>query len=236
MKHAVEQEVGFLLHSRSFTDSRIILELFTRQHGKLKAVHRLPSRKRQATTKPQPFIPLVVHYSGSGELKNLSDLETLSAPILGAGTSLFCGLYLNELLQKLLPIEFEYAGLFAGYQRALLSLSQAVPGEEDIPLREFELQLLAELGYGINFSMDTLGEAIGCNSERFYRFDPADGFTPTALNNDRRALICSGAEIAMLGEGQWQQEETRRIAKRVCRLAVNMVLGGRELKSRELFL
>lgn len=231
----VEQEPGFILHSRGFTDSRILIDLLTAHHGKVRAVYRLPKRAKSTVIKPQPFTPLLIGYTGGGELKNITTVESTGLAVLTGGTALFCGIYLNELLQKLLPVEMECAGLFRAYQMVLVKLAHADTGSEDIPLREFELQLLAELGYRVVFSSDVLGEPLANDSGQFYRFDPEQGFSPVARQPEGRAPLFSGRTLAAIACQDWRDPTTRQSAKQLCRLALEQLLDGRELKSRELF-
>lgn len=229
------QDVAYLLHSRNFTDSRYILEFFTQQYGRLKAVYRPVKRKSGLIAKPQPFTPLTLEFYGDGELKTLRSLEISGNPILTTGLSLFCGMYLNELLQKLLPLEVEFAGLFQVYSNSLVHLVHAQSGEEDIALRVFEFELLSSLGYGIGFQYDSLGDEIVAGTGRTYCYFPSEGFVPQHGPVNSASLLCVGDTLAAIADADWYQPQVRQLAKQICRRALHEVLGGQELKSRELF-
>lgn len=221
---------AFVLHSRDYTDSRILVDLLTDSVGRVSAAYRISSRNR---AKPQLFTPFEVNFKGKSSLKTLLQIEVAGAALLRTGKPLYCGLYLNELLQHVLAQEDAYPDTFCAYHTCLLALSTASPGEEDIPLRQFELSLLHELGYGIDFQMDVYGNPILANSEMRYGFDPGEGFIPAT--DDIRGEIITAAALAQIASQSWQSLETRRAAKYICRTALNKRLGGKALVSRELF-
>src|SRR3954451_22008893 len=157
MKKRVDQEPGYVLHTYPYKETSLIVEDFTRRHGRVALLARGARRPRSAMRGVLlAFHPLRLGWSGSAELANLMQAEwggTLQPafrPLARRG--LMCGFYLNELILRLLPREDPHEALFDAYAQALARLAAA----ERVPalLRIFEKRLLAELGYAPMFDRD----------------------------------------------------------------------------------
>lgn len=218
---------AYVLHSRAFSDSKILLEMLTRSMGRVKAVARAPSKKNR--TQYQMFQPLAVGFFGAGELKTVTLCEATPGRRLQlGGDSLFCALYINELVQRLTSLEDVDTPLFCAYETALGELSStSSAGEREQALREFELKLLTSTGYGINLSEDSSGAKIRTSAK--YCFDPNNGFRVAEHDG------ISGASLLAAATGDFSQVQTRQEIKRILRAALKPLLGERPIKSRELF-
>lgn len=224
---------AYVLHSRPYTDSRIIIEFFTEQHGRIAGLFRLPSKKRHF--KPQPFTCYTIHWRWGSELKTILVLDAIAAAIPLIGKASYCGLYLNELILRLLRKEDAYPVTFDAYTAALTCLSRAA--ELDVPLRQFELTLLVELGYGIDFSYDSMGAAIIGGRAHAYSFSPGEGFVRIAFSGEHLATrnVYDGAVLNQIAEQNFESSEVKQAAKQICRICLAPLLGNKPLKSRELF-
>ena len=232
----VEHHPAYILHHRDYTDSRILIELFTREHGRFTAALRMPKRKSPGVVRPQAFTPFVINFSGKSGLKNLTHYEQVSPQLLAKGVKLFCGLYVNELLQRLLATDDANINLFDAYGLCLSRLALAESGEEDIALRQFEFYLIEELGYAVNFTEDVVGKPIVDGSKIHYRYD--HGFRPVVVEATAPAAqsdVFTASEIVLIGNQSWSSPPTRSAAKRLARIALANLLGGKPLQSRELF-
>lgn len=228
----VELVQAYILHVRNYTDSRVLVELFSVGFGRLSSVARTGKQQSRFSVL-RPFQPLLVSWQGKGDLKTLTHVEQAGPLRLQAGTSLFCGMYLNELLLRVLPAGDPHDNLFADYDQALKRLECTTTVEP--VLRQFELDLLAELGYAIPFDADIeVGAPI--SSQCRYLFDPAGGFSPVAeVETGRNGAVFEGADIIAIREKDFSQQRVASAAKHLCRLALHPLLGGKPLKSRELF-
>src|SRR6056297_1190597 len=169
-------ESAFVLHTRSFRESSLIAELLTPNHGRVGVVARGGRRGRRGGAGAlQPFTLLQTEWSGRGELRTLTQAESERHFPL-AGERLFAGLYLNELLLRLLHREEAQPEIFEKY---LHTLDALMAGDDLEPvLRRFELHLLADLGYGFALDHDVHGETIA--PEVQYRFLADEGLLPVA--------------------------------------------------------
>lgn len=231
-----EPDEGFLLHARPFRDSSLIGEFFLRRSGRVSILYKHLKKEGKAGAKArllQPFAPLAVTYDDRRELKIGRLLEPVGASIFLKGTALFSGLYLNELLVRLLHKEESSSGLFEHYRDALLQLQD---GSDEITLRRFEQQLLQELGYGLVLHADVSGSPL--QAETWYLYEPDTGFIPLPQfpqDPARMRLSFLGAHLLEIQQQQYEDTAVRSAAKRLSRLALAPHLGDKPLKSRELF-
>jgi DNA repair protein RecO (recombination protein O) len=217
---------AFVLHSRAYRESSALVDFFTPE-GRLRAV--LRGARGKAGTLARPFLPLEVEFRGRGELKNVGRLDSAGIPNLLAGEALFSGLYLNELLVRLLPAEDPQPALFEHYAVTLQALAANRPLEP--LLRAFEWRLLDELGYGFALDTDLAGQPIA--PEGIYRLLPDAGLEPVG---QLQPGLFQGRELLALAEADWSAPGALGAAKRLMRQALAPHLGGRPLVSRELFM
>ena len=217
---------AYILHSRRYRDTSLIVDLFTAREGRVSAV--IQGGKKAGNNVVQTFTPLLVSYRGRGELKTTTKIEVVGQPKL-SGNNLLIGMYVNELLVRLLGKFEAMPELFESYQGLLEVLS----GETQIntQLRSFELLLLTELGYGITFDMEA-GTHQEIEAQRFYRFVPNQGFY---LLNHEGMNGYSGEHLLALAGGEYNLPNIDSTAKRIIRASIDELLGGKVLKSRTLF-
>jgi len=223
-------EPAYLLHTRPYRESSLLAELLVAGRGRVGVVMRgARSGKRAAA---QLFQPLLVQLAGQGELKTLKALDTAGSLLPLAGHALFSGFYLNELLVRLLQRELPLPAVFLAYAGALGELAGQIEQQDVEPvLRRFEKQLLDALGYGFSFSIDgDSGAPIVPGLH--YSYLPERGFSQVYDARDSYA----GRVLLELDAGHYDTPEQRQVAKQVLRQALARQLGGRPLKSRELFL
>lgn len=214
------RDVFWILHGRPWQNSSLILEVFSRRLGRAGLVARGGRKDQQL----QPFRLLSGRLTGRGELLNLSACETEGTPQPLVGRALFCGLYMNELLMRLLHRHDPHPELFDPYQHTLEQLAAAnLP--RDVLLREFELVLLDALGYG--FALDLDGQGNPVEPGQHYVLVPDQGMM--AANQG-----VPGEHLLAITARDWR-DDVRRTARDLLRQALAAHLGDRPLKSRELF-
>lgn len=228
---AIEQLNGFLLHRRAYRETSYLVSIFTQERGKVSAVVRgVRGTKSDKKSLLQPFQALLINVSGKHELKNLQQVES-SGPRLGlAAKALFSAMYLNEVLNRLLAVEIPQPEIFDLYQHSLHALTAG--GEIEPILRQFELGLLDELGYGLDLAHDSdTGELLLCDS--YYQLIPEQGLR--AVTTTLSSPYCfSGQVLQQVASEQWDSNSLH-CAKRITRSALAQLLGSKPLTSRELF-
>lgn len=225
----------FVLHRRDYGNTSLILDLFCAEAGRLPVLAKGAKRGRTPLAASlQPFRPLWASWGGRGEVRVLASAEPAGQALALEGEALYCGLYLNELLTRLLGRGDSHPALFAFYHAALARLAGGEHRETS--LRQFELQLLGELGYAPALDQAEEGPVL---ADGTYRCQV--GQAPRRLPawegvRDGDEEVVSGGTLLALAAGEpltdpGQAREARRLLRRL--LAPH--LGPRPLKSRELF-
>ena len=222
----MQSSLAFILHSRPYKETSALMDVFT-PAGRLRAV--LRGARGKLGSVARPFSLLEIELRGRSELKTISRIEPAGEFNFLQGQSLFCALYLNELLVRLLPLNDPQPVLFEHY---MLTVQGLAHGRAVEPLlRTFEWRLLEQLGYGFSFELDISGQAL--QEQMLYRLVPESGFDAVA---QFQPGVFLGADILALSAADWQQTSVLHTAKRLMRQALAAHLGGRPLMSRELFL
>ena len=226
---------AYILHLRPYTDSRVIIEFLTCHQGLIHAVARKPGKRDRA--KFEAFQPVNIELIGASELTTLRYCEQVaeSSPVALLGTSLFCGLYLNELLQKLLPPGESFANLFYFYEITLQHLRRGTTQKEfEAALRQMEFFLLAELGFALDFSSCCTTD-LSVKADQVYRYRVGEGFSEIEANTKTYDTLIPGAHLLALANAEFTDPDVLKTAKIIARKALASLLDGRPLKSRELF-
>lgn len=218
-------QLAYVLHSRAYRETSALVDFITPQ-GRLRAV--LRSARGKAGTLARPFVPLDIEFRGRGELKNVGRMEAFGVSCWLEGEALFSGLYLNELLIRLLPAEDPHPGVFDHYAATLVALAEGRALEP--LLRSFEWRLLDDLGYGFALDVDVNGEPL--SADGMYRLQVDAGLERVYLFQPGQF---QGAELLAMAEADWTAPGALSAAKRLMRQALAVHLGGRPLVSRELF-
>jgi DNA repair protein RecO (recombination protein O) len=231
MVERVRLQVGYVIHQRPFRESSLLLEVLTPDFGRkglvAKGVRGERSKLRGVL---QVCRPLLVSWSGRGELGSLTGAEPAGPAHHLVGRQLWCALYLNELIQRLVPREDPNPLIYGSYARTLADLAR--DRDEEAVLRVFERDLLAQIGYGLSLDREAdTGRPIAADARYDYRLEQG----PVRTGGGGAALELSGRTLLDLQRGDLSDPQSRHEAKRLTRAAIAPHLGGRPLKSRELF-
>jgi DNA repair protein RecO (recombination protein O) len=229
----VSLQSAFVLHRRSYRETSYLIELFTYDYGRLTVIAKgMRTRYSSANGLLQPFIPLLVSWSGKGELKTLSQFEINGQITSLRGSCLFAGLYLNELLVCLLPKWDAYPRLYQAYQNTMIALYKNVLKLK--VLRSFEKCLLEELGYGLLPKNDvSLHKTIA--PDQYYCFMPDEGLVLCDPCKQDASTLFLGKDLLAIAREDWEDEACLRHAKRLTRLILLPLLEGKFIHSRHLF-
>ncbi|QJR80268.1 DNA repair protein RecO [Alteromonas pelagimontana] len=221
---------AYVLHRRPYRETSYIVDCFTLELGKVSAVAKgVRNSRSDRKSLLQPFQSLRIQLTGRSELKNLVQAEGERGQILLQGTSLFCGLYVNELLNRVMPAGLVSESLYSHYQKALGELSAAV--DIELTLRRFEFAVLKEMGLLADWTQEGItGEQV--QAEKWYAYSSEEGIVP-ALPDIIKNPIPGYALLAAVAE-DWTPS-ARKVAKHLNRLALLPLVGDKPLKSRELF-
>ncbi len=220
----------FVLHRRPYSESSLILDVFSEEFGRLTLMAKGARGKRSTSRGAlQPFTPLLLKWSGKGSMKTLRQAEAISLGLPLSGIQLYSAFYVNELLCRLLRQDIAVPELFHDYLQALTELAQDQNPEP--ALRRFELALLSAMGYGVDF-LHCAGSGEPVSATMTYRYREQRGFI-ASVRQDQLTFL--GAELIAISERRFMTPEQLKAAKRFTRIALKPYLGSQPLKSREMF-
>lgn len=227
-----ENQPVFVLHTYPFKETSLVVELLTRDFGRVAAVAKGARRPRSAMRGMlQSFQPLVGAWSGKAELKNLHSLEWGESLLLLKGEALMCGFYLNELMLRLLPREDEHAMLFDYYGRTLRIL--AADGDLPATLRRFELRMLQEMGYAVPLDHDERGDEVSADRNYYYVAEHGPVSQQSVKQNGVQLL---GKTLLDMAQDVYTDAQTRQQSKQLMRFLLAHYLGDKPLHTRQLLI
>jgi DNA repair protein RecO (recombination protein O) len=234
LRSKVDGQPAYVLHTYPFRETSLIVEVFSRDFGRLALLARGARRPRSAIRGLlMAFQPIEIGWAGKGDVLTLMKAEWQGGQPLLVGDALFCGYYLNELLMHLLPREDPHERLFTRYAEMLTQLAVDPSGRvSEADLRSFEKALLQELGYGLTLSHDCEGNAIVPTAYYTYRMEQG----PFRIEHaDAAAQVFSGKTLLDLEVDDFSDSRSRLEAKQLMRTLMAYYLAGEELETRKIF-
>ncbi len=226
----VVEEPAFVLHATPWRETSLIVELLTRNYGRIACVAKGAKRPRSALRGVLlSFQPLSVGFSGRQELRTLTAAEWLGGMCAPQGDGLLCGFYLNELLVRLLPRDDPHPVLFDAYAEALVSLG--FEGSPEACLRRFEWRLLREIGYAMDLSHDAQSRPVRADAR--YALLPGRGFLATDGSDP---ADFQGHTLLDMADERYDSVRTLAEAKRLTRTLLGRHLDGHVLKTRQILM
>ncbi len=220
-----------MLHTYPFRETSLVVETFTRNHGRVGLVARGARRPRSALRGlMMAFQPLLLSWAGKAELRTLHKAEWQGGIAQLHGLGLMCGFYLNELLMKFLAREDPHDRLYDHYQDAIAAL--AGTSEPAGVLRRFEKYLLKELGYALVLDREADSDRPIDASGR-YTYVVERGLVPLG-RDDTATLEISGRAVIDLDNDNFSDATTLAQSKQLMRFLVNHYTGNEELHTRQL--
>jgi DNA repair protein RecO (recombination protein O) len=249
---AAAADAAYVLHQYDWSESSLIVDLFTRESGRLVIVAKgakrpysqlrpvlLPFQRLLASvSRPAPHGP-----AEPSEVQTLRSAEWAGGPVLPAAAALFAGFYLNELLMRLLPRHDPHPALFDDYAHALARLV-GTPGAASATLRAFELVLLREIGLLPELDLETPSQQPVRDGQR-YELRPQVGVVecgagpgaapaPVAALDGRTLLALDRAAAARDFDTLARACETDAVAlKAALQGLLHYHLGTSSLRSRD---
>lgn len=228
----ITDQPGFVLHSYPYKETSLIVDVFSRDHGRValvaKGAKRPHSKLRGAL---QTFQPLSLSWSGKAEVRTLIAAEWVGGLLPLERSALLCGFYLNELLVKLLARDDPHPALFDHYVSALNQLAHDEPAT--VVLRKFELLLLKECGVAADWKRCTSsGELV--DPVRTYVVDPELGPRP-AYAADTWPRV-SGKTLLDMENEDYADAVTQTQSKFLMRFLLAHHLNGAALNTRQILI
>jgi DNA repair protein RecO (recombination protein O) len=225
----IQLEPAYSLHSRSFRETSLIIEAFTRGYGRVAVVARgAKSARSRWKNVLQPFRPLLLSWSQKTELGTLTAADQVASPPALQGQSLYCGLYMNELLMRLLHRSDPHPEVFERYRQVLSELASDASPQPF--LRVFEKHLLEAIGYAMLLDRE-YGSGADVLPQKWYEYKPDRGPVPGPGPGNGRV---SGTALLALHTENLQAENLPEL-RMLMRTVIGYHLGGKPLASLSLF-
>jgi DNA repair protein RecO (recombination protein O) len=231
--HRIGEQPGFVLHSYPHRETSLIIDVFSRDHGRIALVAKGAKRPHSALRGAlQTFQPLALSWSGKSEVRTLTKAEWVGGMRPLTGGALLCGFYANELLVKFCAREDPHERLFDHY---VLTLNRLAHDEPPVQvLRSFERVLLRETGYAIAFDRTTRDQ-VPVQAERVYVFEPERGVRE-ALEASAELPRVAGQTLIDMEHDDYSRAQTVTQSKTLMRFLLNFYLGGVPLNTRQILI
>lgn len=229
-------EPAYILHSQPYSETSLLLDVFTRHHGRISVLAKgakRPYTQWRASTF-QTFQTLSIGYTGKSPVKTLLDLEWVGGIPMLQGAALMAGYYMNEWMRRALASDDPHPLLFDVYQHSLADLSLSTVAEHAAALRGFELALLRELGYGVPLNVahgSIVPDArygLTASAHEWVHVDAAqaaDGMQ-----------VIHGQTLLDLQNNQFHTAQTALESKHLLRFLLHHHIGERPLHTRNLLI
>ena len=232
-----------MLHRYDWSESSLILDVFTRHHGRVALVAR-GAKKPSSSFRPilLPLQPLHLAFGGDAEIRNLKSAEWQGGHVMPTGEALLSGYYLNELLMRLLARDDAHPLLFDAYGATVQLLASQSADTLQLALRAFELHLLKGIGLLPRLDLETATLAPVLAGQRYVLL------AETGLrlaHDDDRASLAGEQWLALqqaLGERSLFVDTVRACASSANELKIQLRAllhyhcGVRVLKTRQMML
>jgi DNA repair protein RecO (recombination protein O) len=231
-EHRIAHQPGFVLHSYPHKETSLIVDVFSRDYGRVALVAKGAKRPHSTLRGVlQTFQPLQLGWSGKAEVRTLTAAEWIGGLLPLERSALLCGFYLNELLVKLLARDDPHPVLFDHYVAALNQLAHDEPAA--IVLRKFELALLKETGVAGSLIISTTTRQ-PVEPDQQYVFDPERG--PREARISDTAPVVSGKTLLDMSKEDYSDNLTQTQSKFLMRHLLSHHLGGAPLNTRQILI
>ncbi|WP_322009832.1 DNA repair protein RecO [Paraburkholderia sp. J12] len=229
----VAEQPAFVLHSYPYRETSLIIDVLSRDHGRIALVAKGAKRPHSALRGVlQTFQPLTLSWTGKGEVRTLTGSEWVGGMLPLTGDALLCGFYVNELLVKFCAREDPHPDLFRHYVVTLTRLAHDEPPVQ--VLRSFERVLLRETGYALALSRTVNRRTVV--AEGRYVFDPERGVREASDEWPAQWPVLSGQTLLDMEQDDYHRPQTVAQSKALMRFLLNTYLGGTPLATRQILI
>jgi len=228
----VQSQPGFVLHSYPYKETSLIIDVFSRQYGRVALLAKGAKRPHsQLRGVLQTFQPLTFSWSGKSELQTLTAAEWVGGMLPLEKNTLLCGFYLNEIIIKLIQRDDPQPLLFDDYVATINQLAHAESAA--IVLRKFELNLLKTAGVVNDLSFCTKQRA-SVFPEILYTVDPEAGTRPVQENET--VIKVHGKTLLDMQAQDYSDINTQQQSKLLMRSLLAHHLHGMPIHTRQILM
>ncbi len=231
--YRVAEQPAFVLHSYPYRETSLIIDVLSRDHGRLALVAKGAKRPHSALRGVlQTFQPLALSWSGKSEVRTLTGAEWVGGMLPLAGDALLCGFYVNELLVKFCAREDPHPQLFHHYVVTMMRLAHDEPPVQ--VLRSFERVLLRETGYAMALDRTVTRRAVVADGR--YVFDPERGVREASGELPAQWPVIAGQTLLDMEQDDYHRPQTISQSRTLMRFLLNTYLAGTPLATRQILI
>lgn len=225
----IQQQPAFVLHRRPYRNTSLLVDLFTRDYGRVSLIAR-SARGPRSRFKGiiEPFVSLEVNWAGRNDLKYLQQLEYSNFIPSLCGSQLMIGFYINELLYRLLASGMPFYELYHDYEKFIKYMTQRDEPRCRLVLCYFELRLLNYLGYGLTLDKTINGDLI--SPDEYYYFAADSGFELVSQGRRNNPQVFKGSSMLSLLNNCLLDADVDS-ARRLLQISLRSQLGSKPLNS-----
>ncbi|CAH2907866.1 MAG: DNA recombination and repair protein RecO [uncultured Paraburkholderia sp.] len=232
-EYRIAEQPAFVLHSYPYRETSLIIDVLSRDHGRLALVAKGAKRPHSALRGVlQTFQPLALSWSGKSEVRTLTGAEWVGGMLPLTGDALLCGFYVNELLVKFCAREDPHPQLFHHYVVTMTRLAHDEPPVQ--VLRSFERVLLRETGYAMSLDRTVTHRAVEAGGR--YVFDPERGVREASGDLPAQWPVVAGQTLLDMEKDDYHRAQTVAQSKTLMRFLLNTYLGGTPLVTRQILI
>lgn len=226
----VELTPCYILHSRDYRESSLILEVMSREYGRISLVAKGAKRnKKHQGINYNLYQKYLMSWVSRTELGTLIDIEMAATMNSLSPQQMMTGFYMNEIILRLLHKHESHPELFDSYDATIIEL--AANNTEQTLLRYFEKILLQSLGYGVIFDQDqNTGGPIIAEDDYCYKLDIGP-----CSDKQASGIAVSGKTLIELDNESLTDTKNKNEAKILLRSLLKQYLGDKPLASRQLY-
>jgi DNA repair protein RecO (recombination protein O) len=229
----IAEQPAFVLHSYPYRETSLIIDVLSRDHGRVALVAKGAKRPHSALRGVlQTFQPLSLAWTGKSEMRTLTGAEWVGGMLPLTGDALLCGFYVNELLVRFCAREDPHPQLFHHYVVTLTRLAHDVPAVQ--VLRSFERVLLRETGYAMALDRTVARKPVLADGR--YVFDPERGVREASDEWPAQWPVVSGQTLLDMEQDDYHRAQTVSQSKTLMRFLLNVYLGGTPLATRQILI
>ncbi len=235
MATRITDEPAFVLHSIPYKETSLILDVFTRSHGRMALIAK-GAKRPHSVLRPvlQRFQPLTVSWSGKSELRTMTKAEWIGGVPPLVGDALLCGFYLNELLVKFTAREDSHEDLFDEYAKTIHLLGQDPTDLEPI-LRPFEISLLKQTGFAaaLDRCVDSLDDF---DDDEHYVYQPERGIRKLQADDPGHWPVMTGKHLRCMNADDYSDRDTLLQSKSLTRFILGLHLQDQAMMTRQILI
>jgi DNA repair protein RecO (recombination protein O) len=221
------------LHARPWSETSLLVDVFTRDHGRFRLLAKGARRQKLGQRALlQPFQTLSVSWSARRSLGTLTGVEMRTHRPRLYAQNLASAYYMSELLFKFLHAHDAHELLFEAYDEAIGQLCEQQDAES--VLRRFECSLLGEVGYGLQLEHDA-GSLKPVNANTRYYYYPEKGPIEVRENDSQAGLTVSGRTLMALSSNTFDNPQVQKESKQLLRMLLTRQVKGKTFNTRKVY-